>query len=363
LSALLSMRFTRDPVKLDLSIRQRKANVMSISRILLAGLAAAAATVASPVAYADKTLLNASYDATRELYADYNQVFAAQWKQQTGETLTISNAHAGSGDQARAVIDGLDADVATLALAYDIDAIAAQAKLLPADWQTRLPNNSAPYTSTIVFLVRQGNPKNIHDWADLVRPGVKVITPNPKTSGAARWAYLAAWGQVLQGGGTPDQARDYVTRLYRNVPVLDSGGRGATTTFVQRHQGDVLLSWENEALLAARQLGPDQFSIVVPSISILAEPSVAVLDVNAAKHGTQKEAEAYLRFLYTPEGQDIVAKHYFRPRDPAVAARYADAFPTIKLFTIDAVFGGWAKANADHFADGAAFDQIYQPGH
>ncbi len=333
---------------------------MSVSRILLAALVLSAVV---PAARADKTLLNASYDATRELYADYNQVFATEWKKQTGETITISNAHAGSGDQARAVIDGLDADVATLALAYDIDAISAQAKLLPPDWVKRLPNNSAPYTSTIVFLVRNGNPKNIHDWADLVRPDVKVITPNPKTSGAARWAYLAAWGQVLQSGGTPAQARDYVTKLYKNVPVLDSGGRGATTTFVQRHQGDVLLSWENEALLAARQLGPDQFSMVVPSSSILAEPSVAVLDKNTAKHGTAKEAEAYLRFLYTPEGQDIVAKHYFRPRDTNVAAHYADTFAKIKLFTIDDVFGGWTKANTEHFADGAGFDQIYQPVH
>jgi sulfate transport system substrate-binding protein len=314
------------------------------------------------VAHADKGLLNASYDATRELYRDYNRAFAAHWKRETGETLTVSVSHTGSGDQARAVISGLDADVATLALAYDIDSIAAQAKLLPADWQKRLPDNSAPYTSTIVFLVRKGNPKNIHDWGDLVRPGIKVITPNPKTSGAARWAYLAAWGQVLQKGGTAAEARDYVAKLYHNVPILDTGGRGATTTFVQRRQGDVMLSWENEALLAAHQLGPDKFDVVVPSISILAEPSVAVLDVNAKKHGTMKEAEAYLRYLYTPEGQDLVGKHYYRARNPQVAARYAQVFPAVKLFTIDAVFGGWAKANAAHFADGATFDQIYQPG-
>ncbi|MGH7033144.1 MAG: sulfate ABC transporter substrate-binding protein, partial [Stellaceae bacterium] len=310
----------------------------------------------------EKTLLNASYDATRELYRDYNRAFAAHWRQETGEELALSVSHTGSGDQARAVISGLDADAATLALAYDIDAIAAHAKLLPGDWQKRLPDNSAPYTSTIVFLVRKGNPKAIHDWDDLVRLGVKVITPNPKTSGAARWAYLAAWAQVLQKGGTAAQARDYVTKLYRNVPILDTGGRGATTTFVQRRQGDVMLSWENEALLAARQLGPDKFEIVVPSVSILAEPSVAVLDVNATKHGMMKEAEAYLRYLYSPEGQEIIAKHFFRPRDAAVMARYAQVFPAMKLVTIDAVFGGWAKANAAHFADGAIFDQIYQPG-
>jgi sulfate transport system substrate-binding protein len=330
-----------------------------VSRFLLVAAALAALT---PAARADKALLNASYDATRELYADYNQVFAAYWQKQGGEKITIAASHAGSGDQARAVIDGLDADVATLALAYDIDAISEKAKLLPSNWQTRLPNNSAPYTSTIIFLVRKGNPKNVHDWSDLVRSDVKVITPNPKTSGAARWAYLAAWGQVLQTGGTQEQARDYIAKLYHNVPILDSGGRGATNTFVQRRQGDVLLSWENEALLAARQLGQDQFEVVVPSISILAEPSVAVLDVNATKHGTTKEAEAYLRFLYTPEGQDIAAKHYFRPRNTEVAARYAQSFSPVKLFTIDDVFGGWVKANAAHFVDGAAFDQIYQPG-
>jgi sulfate transport system substrate-binding protein len=315
-----------------------------------------------PAAYADKGLLNASYDPTRELYADYDQAFAAHWKQETGETLTVSVSHTGSGDQARAVISGLDADVATLALAYDIDSIAAHAKLLPADWQKRLPDNSAPYTSTIVFLVRKGNPKNIRDWNDLVRPGIKVITPNPKTSGAARWAYLAAWGQALEKGGTTAEARDYVTKLYHNVPILDTGSRGATTTFVQRRQGDVMLSWENEALLAAHQLGPDKFDVVVPSISIVAEPPVAVLDVNAKKHGTMKEAEAYLRYLYTPAGQDIAGKHYYRARNPQVVARYAQVFPAVKLFTIDAVFGGWAKANAAHFADGAIFDQIYQPG-
>jgi len=314
-------------------------------------------------ARADKTLLNASYDVTREFYAEFDTAFAQHWKQATGETLAIQVSNGGSGAQARAVIDGLDADVATLALAYDIDAISQQAKLLPPDWQKRLPNNSAPYTSTIVFLVRKGNPKNIHDWPDLIRPGVQVITPNPKTSGAARWAYLAAWGQVLQRGGNAAQAQDYVTKLYHNVPVLDTGGRGATTTFVQRGQGDVLLSWENDAYFAVKQFGADQFEIVSPPVSILAEPVVAVLDVNAAKHGTTKVAEAYLRYLYTPEGQDIVAKYFFRPRLQSVAQRYAQTFPKLKLFTIDAVFGGWTKAQATHFADGGIFDQIYQPGH
>lgn len=333
-----------------------------IRTLIRLGALAGFVTALTPSAWADKTLLNASYDATRELYAEFNPAFAAAWLKQTGEKLTITQSHAGSGDQARAVIDGLDADVVTLALAVDVDAIAEQAKLLPPDWESRLPDNSAPYTSTIVFLVRKGNPKNIHDWNDLVRPGVSIITPNPKTSGAARWAFLAAWGEVLQAGGTDAEASDFVTKLYHNVPVLPSGSRGATTSFVQQHQGDVLLSWENEALLAARQLGPDQFDIVVPSASILAEPSVAVLDVNTAKHGTAREAEAYLRYLYTPEGQEIIAKHYYRPRDTAIAARYAQTFVPIKLFTIDAVFGGWSKANAAFFADGAAFDRIYQPG-
>jgi sulfate transport system substrate-binding protein len=331
------------------------------ARLVLAGITLAA-LLWSADAGAEQTLLNASYDATRELYADFDQAFAVHWKQTTGETVTINAAHDGSGAEARAVIDGLDADVATLALAYDIDAISQQAKLLAPDWQTRLPNNSAPYTSTIVFLVRQGNPKNIHDWPDLIRPGVAVITPNPKTSGAARWAYLAAWGYVLKSGGSADDARAFVTKLYRNVPVLDTGGRGATTTFVQRGQGDVMLSWENEALLAIDVLGKDKFEIVDPSISILAEPSVAVLDVNAKKHGTAQVAAAYLRYLYTPEGQEIVAKHYFRPRLAAVATRHAGNFPPIKLFTIDELFGGWAKAQATHFADGGVFDQIYQPG-
>jgi len=310
-------------------------------------------------ARADKTLLNASYDSTREFYADFDQAFAIYWKETAGESVTINTAHDGSGAESRAVINGwLDADVVTLAIAYDIDAIAQQAKLLAPNWQKRLPDNSTPYTSTIVFLVRKGNPKNIHDWPDLIRPDVKVITPNPKFSGAARWAYLAAWGYVLKNGGSADAARDYVTKLYGNVLVLDSSGRAATTTFVQHGQGDVLLSWENEALLATDLFGKDKYEIVAPSVSILAEPPVAVLDVNARKHDTAQVADAYLGYLYTPAGQEIAAKHYFRPRLAEVAARYAHTFPQIKLFTINEVFGGWAKAQATHFADGGIFDQI-----
>jgi sulfate transport system substrate-binding protein len=314
-------------------------------------------------ARADKTLLNVSYDPTRELYADMDRAFAAAWKSESGETVTIDTSHGGSGAQARAVIDGLQADVVTLALAYDIDAIAQRAKLLPLDWQKRLPDNSTPYTSTIVFLVRKGNPKHIRDWPDLVRPGIKVITPNPKTSGGARWNFLAAWGYALKAnGGDKAKARDFVTRLYRNVPILDSGARGATITFVQRRQGDVLLAWENEAKLAINEFGKNSVEIVVPSISILAEPPVAVVDSVVDRHGTRKEAEAYLRFLYTPQGQEIVARHYYRPRSPAVAQRYAAQFPKLTLFTVDDMFGGWQKAQATYFADGAIFDQIYQPG-
>jgi sulfate transport system substrate-binding protein len=314
-------------------------------------------------ARADQGLLNVSYDPTRELYEDYDRAFATHWKAQTGETVTIRASHGGSGAQARAVIDGLEADVVTLALAWDIDAIAARAKLLPADWQQRLPDNSAPYTSTIVLLVRKENPKNIRDWGDLVRPGVKVITPNPKTSGGARWNYLAAWGYALRRpGGDAAKARAFVSALYRNVPILDSGARGATITFTQRRQGDVLIAWENEAFLALHEFGQDQFEIVVPSLSILAEPPVAVIDKNADKHGNRAVAEAYLKYLYTPQGQEIVARHYYRPRDPAVAARYAKTFPQLPLFTIDQVFGGWKAAQAEHFADGGMFDQIYKPG-
>ncbi|HRZ07392.1 MAG TPA: sulfate ABC transporter substrate-binding protein, partial [Candidatus Competibacteraceae bacterium] len=289
--------------------------------------------------------------------------FAKYWKTQTGETVTVQQSHGGAGKQARAVIDGLEADVVTLALAYDIDAIAEKAKLIPTDWQKRLPNNSSPYTSTIVFLVRKGNPKGIQDWDDLVKPDVSVITPNPKTSGGARWNYLAAWGYALkQPGGDEAKARDFVTKLYKNVPVLDSGARGSTTTFTERGIGDVFISWENEAFLATKELGPDKFEIVVPSLSILAEPPVTVIDKVVDKKGTRKVAEAYLNYLYSQEGQNIAGKHYYRPRDPQVAAKYADQFSKVSLFTIDEVFGGWQKAQKTHFNDGGTFDQIYQPG-
>ena len=309
------------------------------------------------------TLLNVSYDPTRELYQEINTAFAVQWKAKTGQDVTISQSHGGSGKQARAVIDGLPADVVTLALAYDIDAIAENARLLPRAWQARLPQNSTPYTSTIVLLVRKGNPKQIKDWNDLVRPGVSVITPNPKTSGGARWNHLAAWGYALrQSKGDEAKARAFVAALYRNVPVLDSGARGSTTTFVQRGIGDVLIAWENEALLAVEKLGKGQFEVVIPSVSILAEPPVALVDKVADRRGTRKVAEAYLQFLYTPEAQEIAAKHYYRPRLDAVRAKYASRFPAVTTFTIDEVFGGWAKAQKIHFADGGVFDQIYQPG-
>jgi len=310
---------------------------------------------------ADVKLLNVSYDPTRELYEDYNQAFAAYWKAKTGDTVTVNQSHGGSGKQARSVIDGLEADVVTLALAYDIDALATRGRLIPADWQRRLPDNSAPYTSTIVFLVRKGNPKKILDWGDLVRPGVSVITPNPKTSGGARWNYLAAWAWALrQPGGNDAAAEAFVKKLYHNVPVLDSGARGSTVTFVERGIGDVLLAWENEALLAVKELGPDKFDIVAPSLSIVAEPPVAWVDQNVDRHGTRKVAEEYLRYLYSAQGQEIAAKHFYRPRDPAVAARYAKQFANIpRLVTIDAVFGGWARAQATHFADHGTFDRIY----
>ena len=313
-------------------------------------------------ARADTTLLNVSYDPTRELYADINKAFAADWKSSTGETLVIRDSHGGSGAQARAVIDGLEADVVTLALQSDVDAIAERSQLLPADWQRRLPNHSVPYTSTILFVVRKGNPKHIHDWGDLVKPGVQVITPNPKTSGGARWNYLAAWGYALeQPGGTPETAKAFVRALFANVPVLDSGARGATITFARRDQGDVLLAWEDDANLAVRQLGAGKLEIVVPSMSIQAEPVVAVVDQVAARHGTAKQAEAYLRFLYTPAVQEIEAKHFLRPTDPTVAAKYAERFPAIQTFTVDALFGGWKKVQAEQFGDGGVFDQIYQP--
>lgn len=309
-------------------------------------------------AFAETELLNVSYDPTRELYTDFNAAFGKYWKAKTGEDVKFKQSHGGSGKQARSVIEGLDADVVTLALANDIDAI-SDTGVIAKNWQKRLPSNSAPYTSTIVFLVRKGNPKQIKDWGDLVKPGVSIITPNPKTGGAPRWVYLSAWGYKLDQGATPAQAQDFVGKLYKNVAVLDSGARGSLTTFAQRGIGDVLLTWENEALLATKELGPDQFEIVTPSISILAEPSVAVVDKSVDKHGTRKLAEAYLKYLYTPEGQEIVAKNFYRPRDPKVAAKYAGQFAKVKLFTIDKVFGGWRNAQKVHFAEGGIFDQIY----
>ena len=326
-------------------------------------LAGAAGPLPGQSAPKPVTLLNVSYDPTRELYEEFNQQFRAYWKGKAGQDVTIRQSHGGSGKQARSVIDGLGADVVTLAVAYDIDQIAEKGRLVPADWQSRLPSNSSPYTSTIVLLVRKGNPKGIKDWGDLVKPGVSVITPNPKTSGGARWNYLAAWAWALrQPGGNDATAKAYVTKLFRNVPVLDAGARGSTTTFVERGIGDVLLAWENEALLAMKELGPDKFEIVAPSISILAEPPVTVVDKVAGKHGTRPVAEAYLQYLYTDVGQEIAAKHFYRPRLASVAAKYAAQFPRIELITVDGVFGGWTKAHAAHFADGALFDQIYQPG-
>jgi sulfate transport system substrate-binding protein len=312
-------------------------------------------------ALAQTQLLNVSYDPTRELYADVNAAFAKFWKAKSGQDIRFRQSHGGSGSQARAVIDGLEADVVTLALAYDIDAI-AQSGLIDRAWQKRLPQNSSPYTSTIVFLVRKGNPKGIRDWGDLVRPGVQVITPNPKTSGGARWNYLAAWEFAKRrAGGNDAKAREFITALFKNVPVLDSGARGATTTFVQRGIGDVLLAWENEAYLAMAET-KDKVDIVVPSVSILAEPPVTVVDKVAAKKGTRSVADAYLQFLYSPEGQEIAAKHYYRPRDEKVAAKYGQRFAKVQLFTIDHAFGGWQAAQKAHFADGGIFDQIYRPG-
>ena len=334
-------------------------------RIRLPLLLSALVFAAGVAHAADKTLLNVSYDPTRELYEDVNRAFAAQWKRQTGETLTIRASHGGSGKQARSVIDGLEADVVTLALSADIDAIADKGKLLPANWQARLPHNSAPYTSTIVFLVRKGNPKGIKDWGDLVKPGVGVITPNPKTSGGARWNYLAAWAWASKEYRDGGKVVDYLTRLFKNVPVLDTGARGATTTFVERGIGDVLLAWENEALLTLNDGDTRaKFEIVVPSISIKAEPPVAWVDKNVARHGTRKQAEAYLRFLYSPEGQALAAKHFYRPAEPdKVADKAALArFPAVNQVTIDGAFGGWKKAQAEHFADGGFFDRIYKPG-
>ncbi|MCC9648814.1 sulfate ABC transporter substrate-binding protein [Rubrivivax sp. JA1029] len=325
-----------------------------------ATLAAATLAIATAGAWAkDVTLLNVSYDPTRELYQDFNKAFAAHWKARTGDNVTIKQSHGGSGKQARSVIDGLDADVVTLALAYDIDEIAAKAGLLAPDWQKRLKHNSAPYTSTIVFLVRKGNPKGIKDWDDLAKPGIGVITPNPKTSGGARWNYLAAWGYALKKYGSEAKAQEFVGKVLANVPVLDSGARGSTTTFVERGVGDVLLAWENEALLALKELGPDKFDIVAPSLSILAEPPVAVVDKVVDRKGTRAVAQAYLEYLCSPEGQDLAGQNYYRPTDPKVAAKYAGQFPKVTLFTIDQVFGGWAKAQKTHFGDGGTFDQVY----
>jgi sulfate/thiosulfate transport system substrate-binding protein len=308
---------------------------------------------------ADINLLNVSYDPTRELYGEFNKAFAAAYQKETGKSVDIKQSHGGSGSQARAVIDGLQADVVTLALAYDIDAIAAKG-LTAADWQKRLPQNSSPYTSTIVFLVRKGNPKGIKDWDDLIKPGVAVITPNPKTSGGARWNYLAAWGYAQKKFGSVDKTRQFIANLYQNVPVLDTGARGSTVTFVERGVGDVLLAWENEAFLAQREFGKDKFEIVAPPLSILAEPPVAIVDKVADKKGTRNAADAYLQYWYTKEGQEIAARNFYRPRDPDVAKKYENAFAKVELFTIDDAFGGWTKAQKEHFADGGVFDQIYK---
>ena len=331
---------------------------MNLRRIL--STTALGFALAAP-AWADVTLLNVSYDPTRELYQAFNTAFAKQWQAKTGEKVVVRQSHGGSGKQARTVIDGLDADVVTLALASDINAIADKAKLLPADWQKRLPNNSTPYTSTIVFLVRKGNPKGIKDWDDLIKPGVSVVTPNPKTSGGAQWNYLAAWEYGKRKYGGDDKAREFVTKLYKNVPVLDSGARGATTTFVERHVGDALLAWENEAFLSLREFGPEKFEIIAPSLSILAEPPVSIVDRNVDKKGTRKVAEAYLQYLYSEEGQEIAARNFYRPTDAKVAAKYAKQFPQLALVTIDGAFGGWPNATRTHFAEGATFDQIYLP--
>lgn len=320
------------------------------------------ALITTGSALAEVRLLNVSYDPTRELYHGFNAAFARHWHSTTGEEVSIRQSHGGSGRQARAVIDGLDADVVTLALAYDIDEIARIGKLLPASWQSRLPHNSSPYTSTIVFLVRKGNPKRIKDWEDLVKPGVAVITPNPKTSGGARWNYLAAWGFAQRMLGSDAAAKDFVRKVYANVPVLDSGARGSTTTFVERGIGDVLLSWESEAFLAIKELGPDKFEIVVPSVSIVAEPPIALVDKVADKRGTRKVAEAYLQFWYTSEAQEIAARNFYRPIDPAIAKKYEKMFPSLTLFQLKDLFGDWQKAQQTHFADGGTFDQIYKPG-
>ena len=331
--------------------------------VLVAMFSLSLGTVTPARAYqGETTLLNVSYDPTRELYQDYNAAFAKYWKAKTGKSVTIQQSHGGSGKQARAVIDGLEADVVTLALAYDIDAIAEKASLLPKDWQSRLPSGSSPYTSTIIFLVRKGNPKNIKDWDDLIKPGVSVITPNPKISGGARWNYLGAWGYALKkSGGDESKARDFISKLYKNVPVLDSGARGSTTTFVERGIGDVLIAWENEVLLGAKDLGENKFVIIAPPVSILCEPTVSLVDKVVDKKGTRAVAQGYLEYLYSPEGQEIVAKRYYRPRSELVAKKYASQFPKVKLFTLAEIVGDWQKTQKIHFADGGVFDQVYQP--
>jgi len=335
------------------SLLRRSIGVMAIAGLLLASFTAANAK--------EIKLLNVSYDPTREFYQEFNAAFSKYWEGKTGNKLTVQQSHGGSGKQARSVIDGLEADVVTLALAYDIDVIAEKGRRLSSDWQKRLPHNSSPYTSTIVFLVRKGNPKGIKDWDDIIKPGLGVVTPNPKTSGGARWNYLAAWGYALKKNNNDEaKARQFMSALFKNVPVLDIGARGATTTFVQRGIGDVLIAWENEALLSIKELGKGQFEIVVPSLSILAEPPVAWVDRVVKRHGTQAVAEEYLKYLYTPEGQEIAAKHYYRPRLESVAQKYADTFPKVNLFTIDEVFGGWQKAQKTHFAEGGEFDRIQQ---
>lgn len=337
-------------------------HLLAGASLVIAGAAAACGGAKAKTAGEPVTLLNVSYDPTRELYEDFNGKFVAHWKTTTGQDVTVRQSHGGSGKQARSVIDGLEADVVTLALAYDIDQIAAKGHLLPPGWQAALPHNSAPYTSTIVFLVRKGNPKQIHDWSDLAKPGTAVITPNPKTSGGARWNYLAAWAWARrQPGGTDTTAEAFVTRLFKNVPVLDAGARGSTTTFVERGIGDVLITWENEALLAVREFGAGRFEIVIPSLSILAEPPVAVVDKVADKRGTHAVAKAYLEYLYSDAGQEIAARHFYRPTNAAIAAKFSAQFPKVALVTIDE-FGGWNQAQAAHFADGGRFDQIYRPG-
>jgi sulfate transport system substrate-binding protein len=336
---------------------------LSWRKRLSASLFALACVVSTGAASAaDVTLLNVSYDPTRELYRAVNTAFAAQWKAKTGDNLTINMSHGGSGKQARSVIDGLDADVVTLALAYDIDSIAQIGKLMPADWQKRLPDNSTPYTSTIVFVVRKGNPWKIHDWPDLIKPGIQIVVPNPKTSGGARWAYLAAWAYAeKKPGGSADKAKAFVSDLYKHVPVLDTGARGSTTTFAERGIGDVLICWENEAYVALDEMGHDKFEVIYPSVSMLAEPPVAVVDKNVDRHNTRKVAEAYLQFLYSKPGQEIEAKNHYRPRDPQILAAHRE-FKKLPLYTVNEVFGGWQKAQATHFADGGMFDQIYKPG-